>query len=545
MILFYIAPVAGETSTLGEFVGVALGSSSSLCAKKKKNLSGSGMDSVRTIPDLCHRLISFAFQRCRVSDDLCRISVALVGSLLAGSPVVRISISDTGAASCLEEFQDLRVTDEGIFAEKWDGMLAVRTTGHSFLCYLFSHRKREGHHCEVLVLLLMVEYAAGASDEEVHYYNLNLKEGSSNNWLTRLPSITKNGVRFSGTEVCLSVSEKFEVLLGGIKQFVEKNIAFELAVQHENVYKSCYGDAFLPNKSMPSPFSASNVERLKYGLQDYILRRRNDLDNNLGLSLNALEHLRTGMGTICSSKTSGRQNPGLVVDAVIIICEFSDQTSPCPRECGHQTQVLYFKDFSPSSISKSSLSALKSIDWKSYGLTLGNIMDQGGGVSLEWDNLPPHTHIDVIFHCYQAEVNFPPSKQKVLSERSLLKKAAKLALDDMKEKHSGVLLSDRALKIQSHAPALARTLAGLILSSNDMEFQGECLSLLGLLTGVEAEIVEECVKDKINAVIELNDRKPERCKDSVPLLFEDDRLQEMNFEDECEEGDDSYDSLDI
>lgn len=29
------------------------------------------------------------------------------------------SVSDTGAASCLEEFQDLRVTDEGIFAEKW------------------------------------------------------------------------------------------------------------------------------------------------------------------------------------------------------------------------------------------------------------------------------------------------------------------------------------------------------------------------------------------------------------------------------------------
>ncbi|KAF8016537.1 hypothetical protein BT93_H1911 [Corymbia citriodora subsp. variegata] len=105
----------------------------------------------------------------------------------------------------------------------------------------------------------------------------------------------------------------------------------------------------------------------------------------------------------------------------------------------------------------------------------------------------------------------------------------------MKEKHSGILLSDRALKIQSHAPDLARTLAGLILSSNDMEFQGECLSLLGLQTGVGAEVVEECVKDKINAVIELNDRKPERCKEPVPFLFEDDRLQEMDFEDECEE----------
>lgn len=54
----------------------------------------------------------------------------------------------------------------------------------------------EGHHYEVSVFLLMVEYAAGASDEEVHYYNLNLKEGSSNGWLTRLPSIAKNGVRF-------------------------------------------------------------------------------------------------------------------------------------------------------------------------------------------------------------------------------------------------------------------------------------------------------------------------------------------------------------
>lgn len=109
----------------------------------------------------------------------------------------------------------------------------------------------------------------------------------------------------------------------------------------------------------------------------------------------------------------------------------------------------------------------------------------------------------------------------------------------------GILLSDRALKIQSHAPDLARTLAGLILSSSDMEFQGECLSLLGLQMGVGADIVEECVLDKIDAVIVLNDRKPERCKEPVPFLFEDDCLQEMDFEDECEEGEDSYDFLDI
>lgn len=46
------------------------------------------------------------------------------------------------------------------------------------------------------------------------------------------------------------------------------------------------------------------------------------------------------MGTICSSKISGRQNPGLTVDAVIIISEFSDQSSPCLMENGHQTEVL-------------------------------------------------------------------------------------------------------------------------------------------------------------------------------------------------------------
>lgn len=42
----------------------------------------------------------------------------------------------------------------------------------------------------------MVEYGAGTSDEEVHNYNLNIKEVSSKSWLTRLPSIAKNGMRF-------------------------------------------------------------------------------------------------------------------------------------------------------------------------------------------------------------------------------------------------------------------------------------------------------------------------------------------------------------
>ncbi|KAB2072187.1 hypothetical protein ES319_A07G000600v1 [Gossypium barbadense] len=49
------------------------------------------------------KLISSAVKRCRLSEDLCRLSVVLKRS----PPIIRVSISDTGTGSCLEEFQDL------------------------------------------------------------------------------------------------------------------------------------------------------------------------------------------------------------------------------------------------------------------------------------------------------------------------------------------------------------------------------------------------------------------------------------------------------
>lgn len=51
-------------------------------------------------------------------------------------------------------------------------------------------------------------------------------------------------------------------------------------------------------------------------------------------------------------------------------------------------------------MSQSSMKALKSIDWKRYGLHLGRIVEQDGIALLEWENLPTHTHIDIVLHSY-------------------------------------------------------------------------------------------------------------------------------------------------
>lgn len=133
----------------------------------------------------------------------------------------------------------------------------------------------------------------------------------------------------------------------------------------------------------------------------------------------------------------------------------------------------------------------------------------------------------------------PPLRQRTQFETKLVKEAISLALDDLKERYSGALLSDHALKIHNHAPDLARSIAGLILSSDDSDFQGECFSLLGMQMGkFEGESIEKCIKDKIMSAIDMNDRKPPslRCRATAPFLFGDDHLQEPEYMDEYEEG---------
>lgn len=103
-------------------------------------------------------------------------------------------------------------------------------------------------------------------------------------------------------------------------------------------------------------------------------------------------------------------------------------------------------------------------------------------------------------------------------------------------------------QIRSYAPDLAKAISGLILSSNDSDFQEACFSLLGLQSQrVEAEIVEASIKKKLISVIDMNNRMPQKSKEVAPFLFEDDHFYEPGFQDEEFEGEDAFNptSMDI
>ncbi|XP_050205669.1 type 2 DNA topoisomerase 6 subunit B-like isoform X2 [Mercurialis annua] len=468
------------------------------------------MEAPSPVTELCLDLILAAFQRCRVSEDICRLSIILKASLSppSDSPIIRISISDTGIGSNLEEFQNLKCAKQAIDTQHWDGLLSFITTS--------------------------------TCDSEVYRYALNLRESVGNGRLTRLPSNPKNGAKFSGSEVCLSVSESLDALVPAINHFFRKNVAVDLVVENEDIPGSRFENVFLANESNPLPFSAPNYERLKSGLEDYVIKHGHRLNQNCNPCFLIRENLKAGIGMACSLESE--RSSGLIAEVVIIISECGP-TCPYYSQCSSKTEILYFEDFRPCSIPDQFVNALSGIDWKSYGLSLGNVDDQEGNF-LEWENLPPGTHISIVLHCYRKQ---PSVRRKSQADRSLIKRSVKLALDDLKEKYSGTLLSRHAVKIRSYAPDLAKSIAGLILTSNDSDFQEECFSLLGLQTKeIKEETVENCIKEKIISVINTNDRKSRKSTEmaAAPSLFEDDCSWNSNFHDkEYEEGDDESDNL--
>ncbi|KAF3431252.1 hypothetical protein FNV43_RR25982 [Rhamnella rubrinervis] len=417
------------------------------------------------------------------------------------------AVSDTGIGSCLQEFRNLKLPIESVADEQWNGVISVTTTS--------------------------------ISDHEIYRYLLNLKESDSARRLTMLPSNSKNGAKFSGTEVCLSICKNIDVLRAEITHFFQKmlilkipSVAIELVIEYGGVPASKVEDLFLANECNPLPFSASNLERLKSGFEDYVLKHGNGLNKQCDSCFQNLENIKVGSGMASNAET--HRNNGLVMEVVVMISEISEPTNTCSSACSTKTEVLYFRDFASCSIPQSSLKALTSIDWRSYGLTLGSVKNQGGYVVIVWENLPPYTRIDIVLHLYHKQ--YPTEyRRKIQSDRNLLKKAVKLALDDLRNKHAGVLLSAHSLKICSYVPDLAKMIAGLILSSNDSDFQEECVTLLGLQSqGVEGESVEACIKEKLISVIEMNDRKPHKSKEVVPYLFEDNHFHEPDNEYEGE-----------
>uniref|UniRef100_A0A0E0Q2G9 Type 2 DNA topoisomerase 6 subunit B-like n=1 Tax=Oryza rufipogon TaxID=4529 RepID=A0A0E0Q2G9_ORYRU len=111
--------------------------------------------------------------------------------------------------------------------------------------------------------------------------------------------------------------------------------------------------------------------------------------------------------------------------------------------------------------------------------------------------------------------------------RHLLRKALKSALFGLKADHAEDFLSCHGQKVREYVPDLAESIAGLILSSNDQEFQDECIALLGL--GSDQDLTEgavrSCISEKMNRIVEMNDTK-ENVEHNAPYLFECERFDE-------------------
>ncbi|CAD5315910.1 unnamed protein product [Arabidopsis thaliana] len=461
------------------------------------------MENNAPVPKLLLQLISSAFQRCRLAEDLCRLSVLLDQSTERDPPITCISIADTGIGCNLEEFQNLRCPREFNGAKIWDGLLSVKTT-----CF---------------------------TDDEVYYYHINLDEYIANKRLKRQPSQAKNGAKFSGTEVSLSVFGSMDVLVALIIGFFQKiivlqilNVTLDLMVKQGTSPGNQTQYVFAVNADKTPCFTASNLERLKSGLEDYVLRHANCLDTMCDYCFSDREHLKVGSGTVCQEDKHKRV--GGTMEVVIVISDLLESTQHCSRSCNGKTEVLYFDNFLPSPVPHLALSALKKIDWKKYGLILANVNDQDGHVFLEWDNFPSYVQIQIALHWYHNQY---PTRQKNGPGISLLKKGIKNALDNLKAKHEGFLLSSHSRKICSYVPDLARSIAGLIFSSTDLDFQGDCLSVLGFQTQeVERDTVEDYIQRKIVTVIGMNERKPQKDQGAAPFLFFDGESETSFFEDE-------------
>lgn len=274
------------------------------------------------------------------------------------------------------EFQDLKFLRDPFLAETWDGVISIATTS---IC-----------------------------DKEIYHHSLNLKESVPMRRLTKLPPGTKNGAKFSGTEVSLLTSETVDNLLAEIIYFLQKmlilripKVVIELVVDRgDSPGSRC--ENIIQAIQCVSTSPASNIDYLKSGLKDYVFKHGNRLDNICNSCFSSGECLKVGSGVACS--TESNRNAGQVMEAVIIISESLESMSPsCLRLHSTKTEVLYFKDFVPCSISQSSLNALTSIDWKSYGLNLRSISDQNDDALLEWENLPPNFHIDIVLHHYHKQ----------------------------------------------------------------------------------------------------------------------------------------------
>jgi len=190
----------------------------------------------------------------------------------------------------------------------------------------------------------------------------------------------------------------------------------------------------------------------------------------------------------------------------------------------------------PCPISQSSFNVLVSTDWQSYGFKLkGGFIDDEGNAVLEWDSMT-FARVDIAIHTYlECAMQDGQGSQQ---DRHLVRKALKSALSHLKANHVRDFLSCHGQRVREYVPDLAESIAGLILSSNDKEFQDECITLLGLGSDQDSEgLVRSSICEKMVHIIELNDTK-ENVDDNAPYLFECEKLDEDSQLDEEYEDED-------
>ncbi|XP_066378670.1 type 2 DNA topoisomerase 6 subunit B-like isoform X1 [Miscanthus floridulus] len=446
---------------------------------------------------LLHSLAYWAVQRCRMSESPCRLTVSLKRPAEpASSSTLRVSVSDTGVGSKLEEFLELDALARETPTEKWDGTLLITTTG--------------------------------INDEAIYRYRINFQEEISSARFSKLATTYKNHARFSGTEVCLCLSNDADVddLILWLVGFFRKiqairaaNLACELFVEQTGNADSRNVCLTQDSDDVHHSVTASSIDQLVSGLKDYTLFHGNTCDKCGACSLNR-DLLKIGTGA--AKHVDRRKSKGLHVEVVIVIAQTASDSTCCMVNCPF-TQVLYFEDFVPCQISQSSFDVLMSTDWQSYGFKLkGGLMGDEGNAVLEWDNMT-FARIDIAIHTYHECAM--QERQGSQQDRYLVRKALKSALSHLKADHAGDFLSCHGQRVREFVPDLAESIAGLILSSTDEEFQDECIVLLGL--GSEQDIsegaVQSSISEKMIRIIEMNDTK-ENAEDNVPYLFECEKL---------------------
>uniref|UniRef100_R7WBC9 Uncharacterized protein n=1 Tax=Aegilops tauschii TaxID=37682 RepID=R7WBC9_AEGTA len=426
-----------------------------------------------------------------MSESPCRLAVSLKGpSDPAASSALRVSVSDTGVGSKLEEFLELDALARETPLEKWDGTLLITTTG--------------------------------TNDKAIYHYRFNLHENaSSSTRCSKMATTYKNNAKFrqaiscqfdiihhilGGTEVCLCLSndadiDDFILWLVGFARKVHvlraANLAIELSI--EQTISSGSRNVRLPNESDDTHLSiaTSSIEQLVSGLEDYALSHGNTCDKCDACCMNR-DRLKVGTGS--AKNSDRRRDKGLLVEIAIMVAHTASDLS-----CW---MVLHFQDFVPCPISQSSFNVLMSMDWQSFGFKLK------GATVQEWQRSEPDKYV--------------------------VRKALKLALHNLKANHAGEFISCHGKKILEYVPDLAQSIAGLISSSNDREFRDECAALLGLGSGqdVSEGAVRSCIGDRMARIIEMGDGKEKAEDGAPPYLFECEKLDEDSPLLDEEDGDD-------